>query len=901
MKRISLIITGLFVATHLWGQNPWNKMAQQPNTLHPELGSENYETDQWKIEIFNYSQTIKRLEPKNAERFDFTPSDRLEFRDIDGCYHLGDINLTLKIDNEWKSFSSAKQRQKLVVIEARDNVLMGADITPTMGANFPVKILRTWETDKDDLILKFRIKNIRNEKVEIGSLGLPMIFNNILDGKSLDDAHAQNVFYDPYIGKDAGYLQVVRLHGHGPVLLVLPEKNTGFEAYNPLNDDPTPRWIPFEGFHEWMVHSKAHAEEEWNNAKPWNTPTSKVLVPGEVATYSWRFTTANSVKEIESKLIEKRKPVAVGLPGYVLPTDIEGKLMLNYPSEITNITAEPAEKLEWNEPELLANGWRKLSIRGEIYGRSRLTITYADGITQTINYKVINPESETIDRLGNFLTTKQWYQNDDDIFGRSPSVMNYDYENKEIVTQDSRAWIVGLGDEGGSGPYLSAIMKQLVQPDAAEIKKLTRFIDETLWGGIQYSEGPEKYGVRKSLFYYEPDSFPAGTYRSDINYNTWAAWNKEHSELTERSYNYPHVTASHWVMYRLARYRTDLVKNRSWKWYLEHAFHTAMAMVEHASYYSQFGQMEGTIFVMVLKDLKKEGLTALADEMEAAMKKRADHWKSLGYPFGSEMPWDSTGQEEVYMWSKYFGYDEKAEVTLNAILAYMPTVPHWGYNGSARRYWDFLYGGIIQRIERQLHHYGSPLNAIPVLRDYRDNPDDLYLLRVGHAGMIGGIANITDDGFGPAAFHSYPSTLKIDPLSGDYGSGFFGYAINNSSYLINDEQFGWIGFGGNATEIDGNVKFELTSSSKSRLYIAPEKLWINLYSGQIKEANYNTEDRTITLVFNPKDEFTPKAYLDLTDIKKNGNYIIPRKIKTDKIGSYVKFRNKEKSIVLVKK
>ena len=97
-------------------------------------------------------------------------------------------------------------------------------------------------------------------------------------------------------------------------------------------------------------------------------------------------------------------------------------------------------------------------------------------------------------------------------------------------------------------------------------------------------------------------------------------------------------------------------------------------------------------------------------------------------PFGSEMAWDSTGQEEVYAWCKYFGYDDKALVSLNSIIGYMPALPHWGYNGNARRYWDFLYGGKIRRIERQLHHYGSGLNAIPVLAHYREHPDDEYLL-----------------------------------------------------------------------------------------------------------------------------------------------------------------------------
>ena len=103
--------------------------------------------------------------------------------------------------------------------------------------------------------------------------------------------------------------------------------------------------------------------------------------------------------------------------------------------------------------------------------------------------------------------------------------------------------------------------------------------------------------------------------------------------------------------------------------------------------------------------------------------------------------------------------------------------------------------GETSRVERQIHHYGSSLNAIPVLNHYRKKPEDLYLLKVGYGGLLGGISNITQDGFGPAAFHSYPSTLKIDGISGDYGSGFYGYAVNTSSYLTKDEDMGWLAFG----------------------------------------------------------------------------------------------------------
>lgn len=78
--------------------------------------------------------------------------------------------------------------------------------------------------------------------------------------------------------------------------------------------------------------------------------------------------------------------------------------------------------------------------------------------------------------LGNFLTTEQWWENDDDPFKRSPSVMNYDYDVKQILTQERRSWFpLGLSDEAGAASWLAAIMKQLVQPDEAQIKKLKRF------------------------------------------------------------------------------------------------------------------------------------------------------------------------------------------------------------------------------------------------------------------------------------------------------------------------------------------------------------------------------------------------------------------------------------------
>jgi hypothetical protein len=278
--------------------------------------------------------------------------------------------------------------------------------------------------------------------------------------------------------------------------------------------------------------------------------------------------------------------------------------------------------------------------------------------------------------------------------------------------------------------------------------------------------------------------------------------------------------------------------------------------------YSQYGLMDGTVFLEILRDLQREGLTTQAADLESRMKARADVWQGQAYPFGSEMAWDSTGQEEVYAWTKYFGYAAKAKVCLDAITGYMPAIPHWGYNGCARRYWDFLYGGSkTDRLERMLHHYGSSLNAIPVLSEYRDHPDDLYLLRIGDAGTMGSLSNIAQDGFPSMAFHSFPDTMSWDPITGDYGLNFFGHAHNTATYLIDHPEFGWQAFGGNLSVTGNTIRVTPLDSFRQRIYLAPAGLWLTLDSGKFQALDFDSVTHAVRITLGPSDSTTPSARL----------------------------------------
>ena len=61
--------------------------------------------------------------------------------------------------------------------------------------------------------------------------------------------------------------------------------------------------------------------------------------------------------------------------------------------------------------------------------------------TQAVHYTVIKPAAGAVADLGRFLTTRQWFVDPSDPSKRSPSVMTFDRETNQIVTQDSRVWI----------------------------------------------------------------------------------------------------------------------------------------------------------------------------------------------------------------------------------------------------------------------------------------------------------------------------------------------------------------------------------------------------------------------------------------------------------------------------
>ena len=369
---------------------------QGPPTLGLDQGFLDPDTPEFDLRLVKASQTIAALKPKGAGDFDFTPADQLNARAGNHYYHLGDITFRARTgnlagDGAWTGYSTAAERKPVTDLGASGGMLASADLSPTLPDDCPLQVTRNWRLDDGKLVLEFVLKNKTLNSMVIGSLGIPLVFNNYITGRTLSQAHEICSFSDPAINEDGGYVQVTRLSGHGPALVVVPEGKTPLEAYNPiLNEAPsastrvftdlTPRAQTFEGFYEWLVHSKAYADNEWKRAQEWNPATSETLAPGETRTIGLKFLVSPEIRDIEKTLAANRRPVAVGIPGYIVPMGMDAKLFLNYPEKVVSIMSDPEGAVEavsqTGDEGRMADircAWNKMGPRaddGELRGRN---------------------------------------------------------------------------------------------------------------------------------------------------------------------------------------------------------------------------------------------------------------------------------------------------------------------------------------------------------------------------------------------------------------------------------------------------------------------------------------------------------------------------------------------------
>ena len=152
-------------------------------------GRDTYTVGPLVLSLLRATQTAAALSPRGAA-FDFLPGDRLAQRAADGFYHLGDVTLRTRVgEGPWTSYSSASDRADAVVPVSAPEALAACDLSANLGAGCPLQVTRLWVNDGGRLALRFRMTNRTAWAVEIGALGVPLVFNNLLTDRSLEETH----------------------------------------------------------------------------------------------------------------------------------------------------------------------------------------------------------------------------------------------------------------------------------------------------------------------------------------------------------------------------------------------------------------------------------------------------------------------------------------------------------------------------------------------------------------------------------------------------------------------------------------------------------------------------------------------------------------------------------------
>ena len=671
--------------------------------------------------------------------------------------------------------------------------------------------------------------------------------------------------------------------------------NNTQHPYATMNDQlnatgvwPLPHNSPWPN---WHGHGTVKAP-----VRPLNPPTGATLAPGESKSYSVKFVLASaSPASTNAAMRGEGAAVVRAVPGFIVPVDATTAALYIAPpahATLAASTASPAGALSLaaKATPVGTRGFVKLPMQAHTPGaRVRVVLNFTDGTSVAVQIATTVPQIEAATAYGAHLAHDAWVPRDHpDPFGRSASAMPYDRQDRAVVFDDSRAYDVGLSDDAGAGQTLALATRVMGAADSTEAARLSEYAESTLLGvKPDVARGPlrslqeEDWTVRMTLFYYPCDV------QDPKNPSPWCKthWNTSYfkhdyteqskcglpgvlggpiwcmtedmANMTYRGYNVPHQTAVHYALYTAARFNERIELPHTWETYLDRAARTSIALGT-----PNVGLMDGTIFRFVLDALLEEALgdqgnvtqwKAYAEQLSANMENRAQQFAAMTFPYGSEFNFDSTGQEEVYVWLSRFNYTELAYATMLSVRSYMRRLPTYVFNGAARSYGDLGNNGkwfVNRGVSRGSFHYRAGLNAIVTAEAYRRDPTDASLLELSSGAWAGNVLGIEPETGAPSMMlHAVPFMLEHDPRSGDFGLGFFGHWAEAASYVHRDEDLGeWICFGCDSTAVGSGLAIVPRDMLRRRVYVASVGLYVSLRNGRIETMRLEANELALKLV-----------------------------------------------------
>jgi hypothetical protein len=606
---------------------------------------------------------------------------------------------------------------------------------------------------QDELLWNVNVTNLASQSVTLGDLALPLPMNTTYSGVT------SSAMKHSFISGDSSFIFWMRPNSVGPSLLFTPDDKTKLEYWDKLN-----------GGYEVYIHSLAAGSISATNfpavttqGSRWRqTNTSLTLGPGGSQSYGFKFQWADNYDAIREALVDEGKIDVHIVPGMTLPTNLFARIALNTTQAVSSVQAEFPGSTQIQYLGVTNGTYQMYQVQFSQLGENKLTVQYGNGKYLYLEFFVTEPLETLIKKRAAFLVSKQindaskWYNG---LF------CDWNMNDQVLITPDNHDTITGFvvyeiasDDAGESRPAYMA-EKEAVFPVQSEVTALDNYIRYFVWNTGQPTGGLQR--TTNETFSYAVYGIP-----------DWHNLRTNNSLSIGRGYDYPHIIAMYYGMYRVAKYHPEVTTLLSAQEYLTRAHGTAMAMFSYGGgQATQIGLMNEVVIPDVIDALQAEGMTSQAATLRTNWEQKVSYYVN-GYAnlFGSEYAFDSTGFESQEAYAKY-------------AMQHAGTSPLMGSANPAgflQQTRGFMYTQIAANVfdrgwlETAYYYYGS---------DYRGNMGDDYVL--SYMAQMGG--------WGLLDYALYYATNSTDYLRLGYASILSAWATMNSGTPASNYGFWYSG------------------------------------------------------------------------------------------------------------
>ncbi|MFD1124864.1 DUF5695 domain-containing protein [Lentilactobacillus raoultii] len=496
-------------------------------------------------------------------------------------------------------------------------------------------------------------------------------------------------------------------------------------------------------------------------------------------------------------------------------------------------------------------------------GRNNIIVNYQQNgqpKQTTLQYDVLENPSKSLEKHAQFMLKTQIKNS-----GKFNDQIFDDWSmDKKATVNDFTTRYGGWGDDWGLTHGLFLADMNTRQPNKDQIQALDNYIYTGLWTNLMRAHHGD-YGV--------PDWLRATN--DDLSY-TW------------RSYSYVHVYNTFFEMYKIAKANLDLIKYNVKNYpvykadpakyqknpanvYLQMAYNILKACYTNSGIkYKDDGLMGESTTPQIIKSLKAEGMTDEATNVQKWMKEKYETYTSQKYPFGSEMNYDNTGEESVYMLGNMFSDKRLMSMADMKTRADRGVQPLWYQYGvpvtiDGENWWQFQYTTSLADIGMN-NWLVSQANGLS--QDQKGLAE-----RANYAAKLGNLTQIntgqidTDKDNDGAVSWTYQAELGNNPQpnqnsiaktgAGDLHNGWrqtsgegdlalFGALQVLSADVANDPIFGLVGYGATVTDSGSNYDITPTDGMYQRLNLINDQLAYEFTADQYTHAIISKDHHSAT-------------------------------------------------------